>query len=263
MLTEQDRLAAKEFEEYYSSFDPDTDRLLGLLQEHFPEDERSRFSYETKAEFYELLARECRIHLFRRSGFFFEISSGRERFTWGGLQSPVGSFFHECTASLWLNIYGEETAPDREQGYLYNWNNPVGFDHHCPGYDLILSSGIRGMIRQAQAALSACCEERKRSFYRSVIRADGALLLLAERFSEEAHLPGKPRIRRNRLTSCASQRRPPAFRRNRPAPSMKDCAPWSSAARSSALWTASASAPSVTWTGCCTRCTVPIWRQGA
>ena len=110
MLTEQDRLVAKEFEEYYSSFDPDTDRLLGLLQEHFPEDERSRFSYETKAEFYELLARECRIHLFRRSGFFFEISSGRERFTWGGLQSPVGSFFHECTASLWLNIYGEETG---------------------------------------------------------------------------------------------------------------------------------------------------------
>ena len=186
MLTEQDRLVAKEFEEYYSSFDPDTDRLLGLLREHFPEDERSRFSYETKAEFYELLARECRIHLFRRSGFFFEISSGRERFTWGGLQSPVGSFFHERTAPLWLNIYGEETAPDREQGYLYNWNNPVGFDHHCPGYDLILSSGIRGMIRQAQAALSACCEERKRSFYRSVIRADGALLLLAERFSEEA-----------------------------------------------------------------------------
>ncbi len=186
MRTERDCLVAKEFEEYYTSFDPDTDRLLTLLRDRFPETDRSRSSYECKAEFYELLARECRIHLFLRSGFFFEISSGRGRFTWGGLQSPVGSFFHERTAPLWLDAYGEETAPDREQGYLYNWNNPVGFDHHCPGYDLILKTGFRGIIRQAEAALSTCREERKRSFYRSVIRADSALLLLAERFSQMA-----------------------------------------------------------------------------
>ncbi len=186
MRTELDEIVAKEFDSYYGSFDPDTERLLGLLRSRFPEGASASCSYETKAAMYELLAEECRIHLFRHSDFFFEISSGRGRFTWGGLQSPVGSFFHERTAPLWLDVYGAETAPDREQGYLYNWNNPVGFDHHCPGYDRILGLGVNGLIREAEARLAACADERKRSFYRSVIRADRALLRLAERFASEA-----------------------------------------------------------------------------
>ena len=186
MRTEQDRLVAAEFDAYYSSFDPDTDRLLELLRARFPEDAPLPSSYEAKAALYELLAGECRIHLFRRSGFFFEISSGRDRFTWGGLQSQVGSFFHVRTAPLWLEAYAAETAPDREQGYLYNWDNPVGFDHHCPGYDRILSLGFLGILREAETRLAACGDEKKRSFYRSVIRADRALLRLADRFAGEA-----------------------------------------------------------------------------
>ena len=71
----------EEFERYYASFDPDTERLVKLLDEQVWE-APVKYSYEKKALMHELLCRECKVHLFEKSSFFFEISSGRERFTW-------------------------------------------------------------------------------------------------------------------------------------------------------------------------------------
>lgn len=184
-MTDAFRRTAEEFETYYAHFDPDTDRLLALAEEtdrlHGEET-----SYERKTALYELLCRECRVHLFRESDFFFEMSSGRGRFTWGGLQSPVGSYFHERTADQWLNVYRSELEQDRAEGFLYNWNNPVGFDHHCPGYDRILTLGLTGIVREAEDKLACCEDPRKQIFYRCVIRANQALMGLAERFAAEA-----------------------------------------------------------------------------
>jgi len=174
-----------EFDEYYTSFDPCTAPLLAKMDE-LAAATAGESSYARKASMHEMLAHECPVHLFRETPFFFEISSGRGRYTWGGLQSPVGSYFHDRTAGEWLNIYGTETEPDRRSGYLHAWNNPVGFDHHCPGYDRILTLGINGILRQAEEALSSCTDEKKRDFYRAVIRSNRALLLLAERFAAEA-----------------------------------------------------------------------------
>ena len=174
-----------EFDGYYTNFDPCTASLLekmnALAAETAGEPMISR-----KSAMHEMLARECPVHLFRETPFFFEISSGRGRYTWGGLQSPVGSYFHDRTAGEWLNIYGAETEKDRREGYLHAWNNPVGFDHHCPGYDRILELGVGGILRQAEDALTSCTDGKKREFYHAVIRSNRALLTLAGRFADEA-----------------------------------------------------------------------------
>ena len=174
-----------EFDEYYSSYDPCTGVLLekmAALSSAFTDES----SYAKKAAMHEMLSRECPVHLFRESPFFFEISSGRGRYTWGGLQSPVGSWFHDQSAGEWLNVYGAETDSDRREGYLHAWNNPVGFDHHCPGYDTILTLGIGGILRRAENALAGCTDDRQRDFYQAVIRSNRALLHLASRFAAEA-----------------------------------------------------------------------------
>jgi len=182
-----------EFDGYYAGFDPHTAPLLAKTDELAAET-AGESSYARKTAMHEMMARECPVHLFRETPFFFEISSGRGRYTWGGLQSPVGSYFHDRTANEWLNVYAAETESDRRNGYLHAWNNPVGFDHHCPGYDKILELGISGIIRQAEEMMETCTDEKKRDFYRCVIRSNRALLHLAGRFAEEA----------NRLADAAS-----------------------------------------------------------
>jgi len=174
-----------ELEEYYSSFDPAAGPLSAALREHldsFPEPS----SFGRKSRMHEFLCRECPVKLFRHTPLFFEISSGRGRFSWGGLQSPVGSYLHNSTAAQWLNPYGEALAKDREEGYFHGWNNPVGFDHHCAGYSNLLRLGLRGIIEKAGAQQSLCEDPHQRDFYQSVIRSNRALIELAHRFSRHA-----------------------------------------------------------------------------
>ncbi|MGI6227213.1 MAG: hypothetical protein ACOYJ1_13265, partial [Peptococcales bacterium] len=125
---------AEEFDLYYSNFNPDSERLLKIVNQMY-EIHKIDSSYILKTELHELMCRECKVHLFKESPFFFEISSGRTRYTWGGLQSPVGSFLHNTTADKWLDPYADSLASDMAEGLIRCWNNPVGFDHHCPGYD--------------------------------------------------------------------------------------------------------------------------------
>jgi pyruvate-formate lyase len=176
---------ADEFDMYYSNFDPDTDRLIQLVSEMY-EDFKSQPSYLLKSSLHELLSRECKVKLFKESPFFFEISSGRPRYSWGGLQSPVGSYLHNITASKWLDPYADALASDRAEGMIHCWNNPVGFDHHCPGYDRLLSIGIKGIINQAETALKKSGERKKSDFYTSVVRSAKALIHLAGRFAQKA-----------------------------------------------------------------------------
>ena len=90
-----------EFENYYSSFDSYKEELLEKL-EYMLSESKGVSSYELKTRMYELLSEACPVHLFNNSDFFFEISSGRPRDSWGGLQSLVGSFLHSGARGWWL-----------------------------------------------------------------------------------------------------------------------------------------------------------------
>ena len=174
----------EELEQYYSSFDTGLEKLMPLLKgciESHPEDS----SYMRKTRVIELFCRECAVHLFRSLPFFFEMSSGRGRYTWGGLQSPAGTYSLDITAEKWLTPYAEALEKDIEEGFFFGWA-PVGTDHHCPGYDNLLTLGLNGIIGKAERALETCEDPRKREFYTCVIRCNRALLGLAQRFAAEA-----------------------------------------------------------------------------
>ena len=184
-LIEKRALIEQEFEEYYSTYDPHTQALL-QKQEAIYAAHKSEPSPLLKSRMIAMLCEDCPVHLFRHSPFFHEISSGRERHTWGGLQSPVGSFLHEKTADLWLNRYGDEMKYYREESFTYGWNNPVGFDHFCIGYDNILSEGLEGILARAQAVLAKQTDERKRAFLTAAAESLRSLMHLAARFAAEA-----------------------------------------------------------------------------
>lgn len=183
-LSEHRLRAETEFDEYYSAFDPYTQPLLVLLNQMLKENPTAS-AYELKTQMYELLCCKCPVHLFRETDFFFEISSGRGRHTWGGLQSPIGSFLHEGSRRSWLAEYEQSIAEDVREGFFFGWS-PVGFDHHCAGYEKILKLGLSGIIEQTREKLKHCDDIRKQEFYSCVIRANKALINLAHRFAEEA-----------------------------------------------------------------------------
>ena len=175
----------QELDAYYSTFDNAEGPLLTGLAAAL-DDHPDQSAYAQKGRMYDFLCTQCPIKLFRHLPFFFEISSGRPRFSWSGFQSPVGNFLHNRTADRWLTPYEQLLAPDRAEGYLNNWNNPVGFDHHCAGYDNLLRSGLAGIIAKAEEQLAACTDPKKQAFYRSVVAGNRGLISLAQRFTEEA-----------------------------------------------------------------------------
>lgn len=176
--------AFREFEEYYDAYVPLRGPLLAQQEILFAR-EKDADPHLRKAAMIELLCRECPVHVFRESPFFFEINCGKNRFTWGGLDSPVSGFIRGKYAAEWLDPYGDALEADRDAGYMYGWNNPVGFDHHCLGYDRLLAEGVEGMIARAEAALVSA-GETSRPFLEAVVRSCRALIALAGRFADRA-----------------------------------------------------------------------------
>lgn len=179
------QLLRQEMDQYYSDFDSYEAPLLQGLSELIPATADGD-SFSRKAVQIEYLAESCPVHIFRHTPLFFEISSGRPRHSWGGLQSSVGTYLNSLTADRWLTPYADALKKDREEGFLHGWDNPVGIDHHCPGYDNLLALGINGIIHKAEAALAVCSDPHKQAFYQSVIRTNRALIVLAQRFAEKA-----------------------------------------------------------------------------
>ncbi len=186
----QQKQLRKELDEYYSSYDTGEDMLLQKIKQAMLE-HKNESSYSRKSLIHEIICNEGKVKLFRNTPLFFEFSSGRKRHTWGGWDSHVGAYLRESTADVWLNPYATALAKDREEGFMHGWNNPVGLDHHCAGYDNLLALGLNGIIAKAEENLSLCTDLRQIEFYKSVIRSNRALVLLAQRFSQEAEQMAK------------------------------------------------------------------------
>ena len=166
---------AQEYEDYYSAYVPCVQPLMEKLEEIYAA-HKDGPSCQLKAKIIRYLCETCEVHLFREVPFFFEMNSGRPRHSWGGLQSPVGAFLHDKTAPLWLLPYGAETQPLRDDGFMFGWNNPIGVDHFCLGYDTILAQGIEGIKARAEAALAAAGTDRQRSFLSAAVDSLDALI---------------------------------------------------------------------------------------
>ncbi len=183
-LQERRTRVETEFDTYYRS----CDKAAGMLVEKLTamvEANPDGSAMEQKTRLIRLLCEECPVHLFRETDFYFEMDSGRPRYSWGGLYSPAGSFLHNRSAGEWLVPYGQSVKQDIAEGYLQCWNNPVGFDHHCAGYDRILQLGLSGIMAEAETMLQKCTDSEKADFYHAVIETNKSLAALAGRFATE------------------------------------------------------------------------------
>ncbi|MBR5869341.1 MAG: pyruvate formate lyase family protein, partial [Clostridia bacterium] len=171
----------REMDHYYASFDPQTESWCDTIDGIMTRDP-SESPYLRRAAIIDAMCRNAPVHLFRNTPFFFEMAAGRPRYSWGGCAVP----FHRTTEKKWLIPYGDALAKDRELGFLHGWNNPVGLDHHCPNYDILLEKGLLGIIRDAEDRLARESDPRKQAFYQAVIASNRSLCHLAARFAEEA-----------------------------------------------------------------------------
>lgn len=174
---------ALELAEYYSRPAPgveDIRREIGdCCQAH-----KDESSCAKKSFIHEIIAARCSIALFSHFPFFWEVSVGRNRRDWG-LSSPLSTYLKETSAGLWLKPYQRDIQRYVDAALFRGWS-PVGYDHHCPGYDVIFEKGLAGLIAGARERLASAEGRAERDFLEAVIRSNQALMGLANRFAGEA-----------------------------------------------------------------------------
>jgi formate C-acetyltransferase len=181
----------QEVGEYYSEPLRDTGAVLRKIRACC--DAHNRESPCTiKSLIHEIIAAECGVKVFPHFPFFWETAVGRPRCDWG-CQSPLSNYLKNSRAEEWLLPYQRDIKPFTDAALLYGWS-PVGYDHHCPGYDVIFEKGIAGLIAEAKARREQNVKNEEREFLDALIRSNEALIRLANRFALEAErLAGKGR----------------------------------------------------------------------
>ena len=143
---------AEELAAYYARGEHNIEGALkkigGCLDSHGDEPAVTRKSF-----IHRLMAAECDVKVFPHFPFFYEIDVGRGRCDWG-LGSPLSCALKNRSEGEWLSPYREELKGYEEAGLLHG-QNPVGYDHHCPGYDAVLGEGLLGFIARAKARLAS------------------------------------------------------------------------------------------------------------
>ncbi|MDR0710158.1 MAG: hypothetical protein LBF77_08845 [Spirochaetaceae bacterium] len=186
---------AQELAEYYSrpasGVEEIRQEIRDCCQAH-----RDESSCAKKSFIHQIIAEKCSLALFPHFPFFWEVSVGRNRCDWG-LSSPLSSYLKETCAGPWFKAYRREVQSYIDAELFRGWS-PVGYDHHCPGYDLIFEKGLEGLIADARERIAlvdgpafvdgqtSADGPAKRDFLEALIRSNRALIGLADRFAAEA-----------------------------------------------------------------------------
>jgi formate C-acetyltransferase len=168
--------------------------------------------YRRKAAIYEVAARLCPVKVFRLYPFYFEVATGRPRNTWGF--AGIGNWLLAQPSNRQLSDERALLFAPAEAAGLYLGNTVVDLDHHCVGYDNVLSSGLAGIAAQAERRLRSAATDRERSFLESCVIAQRSLTSIAVKFAEEAArllaTERDPAARRNLQRIAESAGRTPA-----------------------------------------------------
>ncbi len=183
-MTDTSKIYA-EFERYYSSFNDDGERMKAFADEILKKS-AGKSSLVQKTEVIEMICKKAKLHLFKDSPFFFEFSCGRPRYCWGGLRGSVAKVFSDKNADVWSDAYKREMQYFYDNGYVHGWNNPVGLDHHCIGYDAILDKGLFGIFEDIQKKQKTETDPAKLEQYECMKRSLVSLCTLTIRFCKKA-----------------------------------------------------------------------------
>ena len=175
-----------ELDKFYTAYDNDAERMYGLAEKIY-DNRGDKSSLAVKAEIIGMICERAKLHIFRNLPFFFEFSCGRSRYDWGGLrEGTAGRIMADKCTEHWLDAYADEMRSYYENGYVHGWNNPVGFDHHCLGYDTLLRKGLFGIIKDIRQKQKTEEDEERLEFYYSALDSLASLALLSQRFSDKA-----------------------------------------------------------------------------
>ena len=172
-----------ELEQYYTSRDCNADDLMRKISDWYNENSDTHPCL-IKSMIHKITVRNCDVQVFRYFPFFFELEACRPRYSWGH-SSPPGNFMLNQKSELWIKPYHESIRKYSEKGYYYS-GSPVGFDHHCPGYDTLLKCGIKGIIKSAETQLECETDEYKIGFLQAAIESNNVLIELLDKFAVKA-----------------------------------------------------------------------------
>jgi len=137
-----------------------------------------------KSLIHETIAERAAVRVFPHFPFFFETEVGRSRYDWG-TYSPPAAHLRDLSEPH-MGVPYRERIRNYTEGMLMWSHSPVGYDHHCPGYEKILTKGLEGIIDEADNRARGPLTEGERAFLVSVVRSDRAVIKLADRFAAEA-----------------------------------------------------------------------------
>jgi formate C-acetyltransferase len=174
---------AQELAEYYSRPMPGVGEVQQEIRDYC--DRHGDESSCTKKSFiHGIIAGNCAVAVFPHFPFFWEAAVGRNRCDWG-LSSPLSTYLKESADGIWMGAYRRDIQKYIDAGLFRGWS-PVGYDHHCPGYDLIFEKGLAGLIAAARERMASADGWAEQDFLEALIRSNEALIGLANRFAGEA-----------------------------------------------------------------------------
>ena len=173
----------REFDEFYSTYPVDISRIEKEMDEislQHPE----WLPYRRKALIYETAAKRLDVQVFSHYPFYYEVKAGRPRSSWGFygigawmLKQPFArQLAGECHA--WKKPYVET--------HIFLGGDTVDLDHHCIGYDNVLTYGLSGLIARSEERLKTVETEREKSFLESTIIANRSLIAISVKFAKKA-----------------------------------------------------------------------------
>lgn len=184
LVTDKFRAVYDEMDGYFASFDHQKELLEPLCDQVL--DRFRGEPFRQKTELMRLIAEKSDIKVFRYFPFWNQLTAGRVRRIWGGLDGGCGSRMYYREGAAQLAAYRDYFAADRADGHIHNWNNPVGLDHHALNYDDILNLGLYGLKEKAERYAAACTDKEKAAFYDAAKESLDILEALSLRFAAEA-----------------------------------------------------------------------------
>ena len=187
-FTEKKKQMFEEFDSFYSAYPADVSDILDRLDE---EDRKrpDRTPYQLKAMQYRILSENCRVKVFRRCPFYFEIVSGIARGRLGAKlplsESGFGSWIIERNRSI-NDPFVEFFRPYEEGYFLHSLSKFFDVTHIIPGYENVFACGLNGLKNRILERLAGETDPERIDLYEAMIEGLDAGMLVAEKFAEEA-----------------------------------------------------------------------------
>lgn len=205
----------EEADEYYKTYPADVSEQEKELDRRNKE-QPDAAPIVKKTWIYQVIAKQCRVKLFRHCPFYFEVDMGRPRNSVGSAFPPLpglDSWLMRRDTTGFLEEFQGWVKPYMDQDIIDS-TMYVDSAHHALGVENVIKYGFRGIMAKAEEELRHTEDSDKRIFIGALIDTQKALIELTERFSLEARrmleTEKDPAVRKRLERICLSAESCPA-----------------------------------------------------